>query len=221
MTETRELIETLVSATAPVKRLRSPFVRTLHWVTGGAAVIAALALFLGPRPDWATQIEVPEFQCGLLASMATGALAALAAFTVSAPDRSRAWLLLPAPAACLWLGTIGVGCLGHWVPLDTGAMAPREVLLCVSTLLLSSVPLSVLMFWMLRHTAGLRPFGALPAAGLAVGAFTAAALSVVHRFDSSLLVLVWGIGATGLVMAIDATVGRAVLDGIRRRRYPV
>lgn len=178
MTETAELIETLVAAAMPVKRLPSPFVRMALWVGGAAAVIAALIAFHGVRPDWNTQIGQPAFQFSLLAALATGVLAALAAFMASLPDRSRRWLLLPIPAVCVWVATIGLGCLNQWVKFDDATAEPHEVLRCVSTLLLSSVPLSALMFWMLRHTATLRPTGALPAAGLAAGAFTAVALSV-------------------------------------------
>jgi hypothetical protein len=215
MIDTDELIDRLAAGAAPVKRLRPPLVRTAAWLLFAAATIAALALLLGVRPDWDVRIRQPVFQLGMLASMATGALAALAAFLVSLPDRSRLWLLLPAPAACVWIATIGLGCLTAWVPLNGVALAPHEVLQCVATLLLSSLPLSALMFWMLRHAAALRPSGAVLAAGLAAGALTATTMSVVHRFDASVLILAWNLGAAGLVLAADAAIGRVAMRKFR------
>lgn len=217
MIETDDLIDRLAAGAAPVKRLRSPLVRTAAWLLFAAATIAALALLLGVRPDWGVRICQPVFQLGMIASMATGALAALAAFLVSLPDRSRLWLLLPAPAACIWISTIGLGCLTAWVPVTGADLAPHEVLRCVATLLLSSMPLSALMFWMLRHAAALRPSGTVLAAGLAAGALTATALSVVHRFDASVLILAWNLGAAGLVLAADAAVGRVIRLGFHTR----
>jgi hypothetical protein len=217
MTETDELIERLAAGVAPVKRLRPPLVRAAAWLLFALATIAALTLLLGVRPDWSVRIREPVFELGMLASVATGALAALTAFLVSLPDRSRLWLMLPVPAACVWVSTIGLGCLTAWVPVDGAAMTSHEVLQCFATLLLSSLPLSMLMFWMLRHAAVLRPSGAVLSAGLAAGALTATALSVVHRFDASILILVWNLGAAGLVLAVDAAVGGVVIWGFHTR----
>lgn len=218
MTRTLDLIDSLVAAATPVKRLPSPWARTAVWLLFAAAVIAALVLLHGVRPDWDLRIQQLAFRLGMLASLATGALAALAAFIASLPDRSRLWLLLPLPAACVWVSTIGLGCLTGWVGTVGSGIEPYEVARCFSTLLLSSLPLSVLMFWMLRHTVVLRPIGPILSAGLAAGALTATALSVVHAFDASALILVWNFGAAGLVMAVDAAVGRGVMRSFRRPR---
>ena len=43
--------------------------------------------------------------------IATTVSAAFAAFELSLPDRSRAWALLPLPAAALWVGASGLGCM--------------------------------------------------------------------------------------------------------------
>jgi hypothetical protein len=44
----------------------------------------------------------PAFATSIAAALATGVLAAVAAFHISLPDRSRLWLLLPA-SSCLRL----------------------------------------------------------------------------------------------------------------------
>ncbi len=77
------------------------------------------------------------------------------------------------------------------------------------------------MFWLLRQAARLRPRGLVMAAGLAVAALTATALSLLHRFDASVMILAWNLGAAALVMAIDSIVGRRAVarfgTGLRHR----
>jgi len=79
-----------------------------------------------------------------------GILAAIASFLVSLPDRSRGWLLLPLPALVVWLSTIGYGCLTDWVDVDAGSLRIGEAARCLHSGA-HSVPLSLLMFVMLRH----------------------------------------------------------------------
>ena len=208
MTDTNDLIESLVSRAAPVRRLPSPAVRTLLWLLGAVAVIGGLALLFGVRPDLAQRLQQPTFRIGLVASLLTGALAALAAFITSLPDRSRLWLLLPLPAAGLWISTVSYGCLSNWVSLAPSQLRTAEVVSCFATLLFSSVPLSLLMFWMLRHTRWLRPAGSLLTGCVAVGALTASAVLLLHPFNASLMILLWNFGAAALVVAVDTVIGR-------------
>jgi len=86
-----------------------------------------------------------------------------------------------------------------------------ELLRCTATLLASSVPLSALMFWLLRHAARLRPGPAVLAGALAVAALTATALSLLHEFDASLMIVAWNVGAALLVLAVNGLVGQRVL----------
>jgi hypothetical protein len=208
MTATPDLIERLAAEAQPVRRLPPPWRRTAAWLALAMGLIAVLALLHGPRPDLAARIAQPSFCLGVAASLLTGALAALAAFTASLPDRTRLWLLLPLPAAALWVGSIGYGCLTDWVRLDTSGMHPGETARCFLTLLLSSVPLSLLMFRMLRHAGRLRPRGPVLCGAGAVAALTATALAVLHEFDASAMVLLWQFGTAALVLAADAAIGR-------------
>lgn len=214
MIHTSDLIESLVTATMPIRRLPSPWARTGTWLVLAVALTGMLALVHGLRPDFAVRMQQSEFRVSLLASLLTGALAALAALMTSLPDRSRVWLLLPVPTAVLWMSAIGYGCLTDWVRLDTAQMHWDEVLSCFLTLLLSSVPLSALMFWMIRHAARLRPRGPILCAGAAVAALTATALSLLHQFDASIMILLWNFGTVALVTAVDTAVGRRVVSGI-------
>lgn len=212
MTRTVDLIDRLVITTTPVKRLAPPWMRAGTWLLLALVVILALTALHGVRPDFAERIREPVFRFSIAASLLTGALAAFAALISSLPDRSRLWLLLPLPSAGVWLSTIGYGCLTNWVALDPQTLDSNEILQCFQTLLISSIPLSITMFWMLRHVAPLQPGGPILCASMAVGALTATALLLLHPFDASVMILLWTLGATALIVTVGCTVGRKMLS---------
>src|SRR5437870_4815677 len=104
---TPELIDSLAASVTPVRRLRPPLVRATFWLLLAAFILVLLAISQGVRPDLAQRLQQPVFAVGLVASLLTGILAAIAAFVVSLPDRSRRWLVLPAPALVAWISTVG------------------------------------------------------------------------------------------------------------------
>lgn len=211
MTETQALIDQLTGDARPVRRLRPPMLRAALWLGAGVAIIAVLALVFGLRADFGAARQQPTFVLGLAASVLTGLLAALAAFMAGLPDRSRLWVLLPVPATLLWLGSVGYGCLTNWVGITHGALQPGEVASCLATLALSSVPLTVVMFAMLRQSGRFRPTAALCCGSLAVAALSSTALVLLHRFDASALILAWTFGAALAIWAADILVGRRLL----------
>ena len=183
MTNTPELIETLVQSATPVRRLRPPLQRAALWIMLAMLVLALIAIGHGLRPDIAARLRQPVFVLSMVAAFATGVLAAIASFQISLPDRSRLWLLLPVPALAVWLLTIGYGCLTDWVNIGPNGIRVGEAARCFATLLLTSIPLSIAMLVMLRFTALLRPTEASGMGGLAIAAITAFALSLVHDLD--------------------------------------
>jgi hypothetical protein len=120
MASTERLIGSLVAAGQPVRRLRPPLLRALLWLLGAIGLIALLAAIRGLRPDLATQLATPTFVPMLLASLATGALAAVAAFHLSLPDRSRWW---GGPAAARGAALAGLDRL--WLRRELGRPRPR------------------------------------------------------------------------------------------------
>ncbi|MGE4167918.1 MAG: NrsF family protein, partial [Xanthobacteraceae bacterium] len=103
MTTTPDLIELLVANLTPVKRLRPPIVRAATWLALAALIVALLAIAQGLRPDIAVHLQQSGFVMSLGGALLTGVLAAIAAFMLSLPDRSRLWVLLPAPSLVFWL----------------------------------------------------------------------------------------------------------------------
>lgn len=204
MITTQDLIESLVAGAGPVRRLRPPAARAALWLLFAAAIVSLLAISHGLRPDLGARLGQPLFVTGLAASLLTGALAAVAAFVVSLPDRSRLWLLLPAPALALWVSTISYECLTDWVSIRPGGVALGETADCFATLVLTSVPLWLAMLLMLRHVALLRSAAAAVAASLAVAAIASSALALFHDLDASVMILMWNLGTAALLVGLGS-----------------
>jgi hypothetical protein len=207
VSETQKLIDALVAGATPVRRLRPPLLRALSWLALAGAILALLAIGHGTRSDLVEHLRQPIFVVSIAAALATGALAAIAAFMVSLPDRSQSWLLLPLPALAVWVGTIGYGCLTDWVSIGPDGVHLGETLRCFATLLLTSVPLAVALAAMLRHAALLRPVAAALAGALAVAAITSSALALMHDIDATAMILIWNLGAAAAIVALGALFG--------------
>jgi hypothetical protein len=207
MITTPDLINALAANVTPVRRLRPPLARATFWLSVAAVILVLLAVSHGARPDLAQRLQQPTFVVGIGASLVTGILAAIASFLVSLPDRSRGWLLLPLPALLVWVSTIGYGCLTDWVDVTAGSVRLGEAARCFATLVLTSVPLSLLMFVMLRHAAPLRPMPVALTGSLAVAAMTASALSLFHEFDATIMILMWNLGSAAMLVGLGALLG--------------
>jgi hypothetical protein len=205
---TPELIDMLCADAKPVRRLRPPLVRAALWLLFAGLVLVALAVLLGTRPDLAERLREPTFLGALAGALLTGVLAAVAAFYLSLPDRSRLWLLLPAPALLLWTSTIGYGCLTDWVSIEPDGVRLGTTLECFATLALASLPLSMALLAMLRHAARLYPTTVAMMGGLASAGIAATALSLFHELDASVMVLFWNLGAAALIVALGGIFGR-------------
>ena len=217
MTTTPDLIESLVSNAAPVRRLRPPVVRTVGWLSFAALMLALLAVSHEVRPDLALRLRQPEFVIAIAASLATGVLAATASFLLSIPGRSRMWLLLPLPALFVWAATLGYGCLVNWVSLQPGRLPFGDEAGCFALLVLTGVPLSLAMLIMLRHAALLAPTQVAISGGLAVAAVTATALSIFHDHDASAIILIWNFGTALLLVALGGLTGRRIFSWVAPR----
>ena len=211
MITTPHLINLLAASAKPVRRLRPPLVRATLWLLLAALVFALLAVGHGLRGDFAQRVSQPAFVIGIVASLVTGILAAVASFFLSLPDRSRAWALLPLPALLLWISTVSYGCLTNWVSIGPDGMRMGEAARCFATLMLTGMPLSIALYVMLRHAAWLRPTAVTVTGGLAVAAMTATALSLFHDLDATVMVLVWNFGVAVVI------VGMGWLLGVRSR----
>lgn len=216
--ETSDLIRSLATNARPVRRLRPPLVRAVGWLLIAAAIMGLMTISHGVRPQFAERMQDAIFAINMISSLLTGVLATIATFFASLPDRPRRWLLLPAPALLAWLSTIGYQCFAGWVPVPPGAITVEAASGCLATLVLTSLPLSLLMLAMLRYTAALRPTSVILMGSLAVSAITATALSMFHPLDATAMILGWNLGTAVLFLAGAAIVNRKVGSSIDERK---
>ena len=221
MIKTPDLIASLAANATPVRRLRPPVMRAACWLLLAAVVLTLLAINQGIRPDLVERLRQPTFATGLAASLLTGVLAAVAAFLVSLPDRSRLWLLLPMPALVLWLSNIGYQCLVQWIDIGPDGVSLGEAARCFATLVLTSLPLSLAMLVMLRYAAPLRPTAVTLTGSLAVAAITATALSLFHTVDATLMILMWNLGTAALFVALAGVFGRRMFRWVAPRTLEI
>ncbi|MBA8907554.1 NrsF family protein [Aminobacter ciceronei] len=217
MIKTPDLIASLASNLTPVRRLRPPMRRATYWLLLAAVVLTLLAISQGLRPDLAQKLQQPAFAVSMAASLLTGILAAIAAFLVSLPDRSRLWLLLPVPALGIWLSNIGYQCLVQWISVGPEGVSLGEAARCFATLVLTSLPLSLSMLVMLRYAAPLRPTAVTLMGSLAVAAITATALSLFHAIDATVMILMWNVGTAVLLVGLGGLFGRRMFRWVAPR----
>src|SRR5262249_23862174 len=110
-----QLVRSLAADLRPVRRLRPPPFRALAWLAVLAALAIALAAFANLDAVWQRISAAPDLWLAVIGSTLTAILAATAAFELSVPDAPRAWAVLPLPAALLWVGASGFGCLRGWI----------------------------------------------------------------------------------------------------------
>jgi hypothetical protein len=214
---TPELISLLAANATPVHRLRSPLTRTAIWLLFAVFILGLLAVGHGVRSDIAERLQQPVFVVGVASSLLTGILAAIASFMASLPDRSRLWLLIPAPALGAWVSTMGYGCLTDWVSIGPNGVLLGETARCFATLVLTSLPLSLAMLVMLRYAGPLRPTAISLSGSLAVAAITATALSLLHSLDATMMILIWNLGTAAMIVGLGGVVGRRMFSWVAPR----
>jgi len=217
--KTSDLIVSLAADLEPVRRLRPPVMRAMCWLLLAAAVLTLLAISQGIRPDLAPRLQDPTFAISMAASLLTGVLAAIAAFQVSLPDRSRLWLFFPVPALVVWLSNIGYQCLVRWIAIGPDGVSFGETARCFATLVLTSLPLSLAMLVMLRYAAPLRPISVALMGSLAVASITATALSLFHAIDATVMILMWNVGTTVLFVGLAGVFGRRMFRWVAPRTF--
>lgn len=211
MITTPDLIDTLATNPPRVRRIYAPSTRLISWTVLAVAILSFLWVSQGLRADLATKFAEPSYATSIVAALLTGLFGAHAAFLVSLPDRSRLWLLLPMPFAVIWLSSIGYQCLFNWVDLGPESMRVDEIARCFATMLITSLPLSLALIVMLRHAALLRPTSVTFVGSLAVSGITAAAMSLYHVLDASLMILAWNLGVAMVILICGKAYGPKVL----------
>ena len=120
------LIQALATDLKPVCRSTSPLLRALAWLALVAAIAVALPAIHDLEPALQRLSTSTDLCAAAIGSMLTAALACLAAFQLSLPDRNPSWALLPVPAAVLWVGSSATDCLKLWALPAAGSVVARR-----------------------------------------------------------------------------------------------
>jgi hypothetical protein len=213
--ETADLIAELANQASPVRPLPAPMLRAAGFLAAGGVFVAIVVALNGLRPDLADVMALPWRQTEFAASIATAILAAIAAFHLAVPGRSAAWALLPVPAATLWLASLGSGCWHDFLRLGPEGLAWGTSWSCLRAIVLTSIPLGGLLFWMVRFGDAARPVPTASYGVLAVAAMGAAGLSLYHHLEAAFLVLLWHIGTVALLVATGAMGNRRLFRAMQ------
>jgi len=205
------LVEALAADLTPVRRLAPPSLRVLFWLAIVAAIAIALAMFCDLGAMTRRFTAAPDLWFAAAGSMLTAVLAAVAAFQLSLPDRKPVWALLPLPAAVLWIGASGIGCLRGVAETHPAWLDESER--CSTFILGISIPLSILLIVMLRRGCSLRPNLTAIVGGLACASAAATLLNFVHPYDAAASDLAVHAFAVGIVILASRIFGGRVLTG--------
>ncbi len=199
------LIEGLATDLAPVRRLRHPLIRAAMWLALFVAVATTYYLVRNGRFGLVT--TAPYLVPAFVAAIATAVLAAVAAFEISLPDRSDAWVWLPLPALALWLAFSGLGCLAQLGQPGAFGDTWEEAQGCLRVIGISALLLSPPLIWMLRRARPERAARVALLAGLASAAAAATVLMVLHPHNSTVLDLVVHAACIAAVIGLNALAG--------------
>jgi hypothetical protein len=204
------LIGDLSADLEPVRRLPPPWLRAAVWL--GVVLVVALILVATRTllPALGIIGNDPFMLPGAYASLVTAALAGVAAFELSLPDRSDAWILLPLPALVVWIALNGLGCLAT-LAIPGTQTSPFQFMVCLSLILAISLPLTVAMIVMERRARPLRPLRVAILGGLAAAAAAATLLVLIHPHDSAVLDLAAHGVAVVVIIGLNVLLGGRLL----------
>ena len=215
--ETEALIHTLADDATPVGRLLPPERRALLWLALTTVYLAGAVLVIGLRPDIAEAVGDGRTLIETGAALATGILAAMAAFCAACPGRPVWERAMPLPALVLWFGLLAESALEAWTGAPRQAVTMHADFAGLLDLPLLGVPPTVLLLAMLRRGVPIVPVVTGGLAMLAVASLIAAALRFIHPEDASVMLLVWQFGPVVLLSLLGAVIGPRLLPWPRSR----
>jgi hypothetical protein len=215
MIETDTVIAGLVDGLRPVRRLPAPALRAASWLGATAALSLVLVAGFADMTVFAHRASQPMMMAELIFTLMTGVLAVLAAFELSLPDRSFAWIFLPLPSLVLWVGSSSYSCWRQWLALGPEGYAVGESAECFAWIVGFGVPLAVSLFILLRRSRPLSPAPVAAMSGLGVASIAAFLLQFFHPFDVTFIDLGFHLAAVGAVVLLARAAAERGLSGRR------
>ena len=207
MTSTDDLIRSLASAAGT---RRSASLCTAFAVAGAASLACALILVfsvIGIRQDFADMAVRMPFAFKVVYAGALVAGASVVTLYAATPGTSSAALYALSPAVILLASGVIFDPTGFPIMGRTNT----AVAICVSRILLLSLPAMILTFVFMRKGAPTRPLFAGAAIGMLSASVGALAYTLACRNDGMAFVAIWYAVACAIMAAIGAVVGHRVL----------
>ena len=209
--DTERLIERLTETADPVRRLAVPWVRTAIWIAIAAPYVALVVALMVPRGDLQAKLSDFRFLLEQVAALSTGIAAAAAAFASVVPGYDRRVALLPLAPLCVWLLSLGEGCIQALLQGGAGSDLASDFACVPAIALVGALP-ALAMALMLRKGAPLRPHISAMLGGLAAAGLGNFGLRFFHQQDASMMVLVWQVGTVFLLTMLAGWAGRLILE---------
>ncbi len=211
-TDTETLIRELADRTPKVRPLARPWVRAAAWLAIAVPSALLVVVMMSMHGDWVSRLLLPRVVSEEAFALATGVLAAIAAFASVVPGYSRKVLFLPLVPLALWLGGLGQSSVRDWLQLTSQGFSMQSEWVCLpGTIMAGAVP-AIAMAVMLRRGAPLTPRLSALLGGLAAAGLGNLGVCVTHHAYGNVLVLVWHVTIVLLLTMIMGSVGRRVLN---------
>lgn len=209
---TDQLIAALAADVSPVDASQTDRRFMAKLAAGALVAIAAVLVWLGPRPDIAAAAQLPMFwlKLGLPAALAIAALVALRRLGYPGMRLGHVPLAVAAPLGAVWLlaaAALLTAGEGERLPLILGETWTK----CPVTVTVLSIPVAVLSFWAVRGLAPTRLSLAGGAAGLFAGAAAALAYALHCPEMEAPFLAVWYVLGMLIPTVVGALLGRQVL----------
>lgn len=203
MNETEDLIRTLASDGAPVRRSQAPFKVVGQWLTIAVPAIILFTLVMGVRPDLGQFLRQPRNLLDLSAALATVIGAAWAAIVSALPGRPAWQQALPAIPALAWTGLLAQGAWSDPSPM-------RADLICLPAIAMSGLLPCVALIVVMRRGLVLAPCLGMFLAVSASASLAYVGLRLIHPEDAGRMVLVWQFGPVLLLSTLMACLGERI-----------
>jgi hypothetical protein len=211
-TNTETLIRALAGQTSRVQPLARPWVRAVAWLAIAVPSALLVVVMMPGRGDWVSRLLLPRVISEEAFALATGILAAIAAFTSVVPGYNRKVLFLPLVPLALWLGGLVQSSMRDWFQLSVHGFSLRSEWVCLPAMIMAGVVPAAAMAVMLRRGAPLTPRLSALLGGLAAAGLGNLGVCVTHHAYGNVLVLVWHVGIVAALTMMAGSAGPRLLN---------
>ena len=210
--DTDTLIRELAAGARPVRSLARPWVRAAAWLAIAVPSALLVVVMMTAHGDWVSRLSMPRVIGEEVFALATGILAAIAAFASVVPGYNRKVLFLPLVPLALWLGALGQAGVRDWLQLSSHGFSMRSEWVCLPATIMAGALPAIAMAVMLRRGAPLTPRLSALLGGLAAAGLGNLGVCVTHHAYGSVFVLVWHMGIVVVLTGLVGSAGRYLLS---------